>query len=539
MLALARRHPLLPIALVFVLALVGCGKDEPATLGKVLPADTLAWLHLDELPAMEAALESYGLMDVIVEELGKPETRAELQSELGLTLADDPRETIHALMQDLRRVDVSMHAPLHADGDDPVAVVHLECADEAAAVRVMDMVREHSDGEVAVGDLMALRISAEGELALVLGHTGAHVVMASEAERWGEVMGGLLDPPAAGLVDTDEYRRVAADDPGQISVYLTPGAQSELSGLGGLAPWISPVPMNELTEKYGSQYAFMTADYLMTRLVSRQALSPGSVLEPLMACASGESRLMGWLPAGTFFYEGWLVENGRQKLELIQKLLIDAMATAGQAAPGQLPPGSEDPILAIEGVLGFSLFDLADRVREVAVAGAESPGWLLMLRAHDEVQAQEIVDMFGRSPALAMIPEGEPVTVGETTLRSFSWPADPEGRLQLLGRHQDTMLMAFQVPDVAAVEAFLAQAGKGALVEAAPEHAERQLEVEACGWGYLDLASLMTAVGADMNEMLEDVPPALAQRLRTLRLAGSMTSQADGVVETVLEMGTP
>ena len=67
---------------------------------------------------------------------------------------------------------------------------------------------------------------------------------------------------------------------------------------------------------------------------------------------------------------------------------------------------------------GFSLDELASRVREVAIAGTDSPGWLLMMRAHDEVQAQEVADLFGGCPLLAMVPEGAPVEVGGSSHRA-------------------------------------------------------------------------------------------------------------------------
>jgi len=322
--------------------------------------------------------------------------------------------------------------------------------------------------------------------------------------------------------------------------FITPEAQTELRGLQTPAPGIDPVTMGALMEKYGSQYACLGLDYLLSRLVSRQAMSADSPLEPLMQCESGESVLMKWLPAGTFLYEGWLVENGPQKLALIRDLLADVMGTMSEnTPPGQLPPGAEDPIAALEGALGFSLDELAERVREVAVAGTEEAGWFLLMRAHDEVQAQEVAELFGSSPLLGMIPEGPPVEVGGTTLRSFSWPADEQGRLQLLGRHDDTMLLAIQVPDAAAITDFLGQAGQAALPAAAPAHAADQLEQAAAGWGYLDMAGLLDAVGQDPDEVFADLPPALAERLRKLRVAGHLEMLADGVSQTVLEAGRP
>jgi hypothetical protein len=545
MLALARRLAPLAVALLTLASLLGCGQEEPTSFGRVLPADTMAWLHLGDLPSLEVALESHGLMDLLVAELDDPETREQLQSELGLTLAEDPRVTVHALLQELRSADVSVHPVLHESTEGgptpPAVVVHLECADEAAAGRVLDLVRERADGEIAVGGQMALQINAEDELAIVIGQNGAHVVLSNEAERWGEVMGDLIDPPATGLIDTEAYQRLVPEEGrGTMMAYVTPEAQAELRGFPMPAPGVDPVTMQALMEKYGSQYAYLSTDYLLGRMVSRQMMTSGSPLEPLMECQSGRSELLRWLPTDTFVYEGWLVENGREKLELIRTLLTDVMGSmSGALPPGQMPPGSEDPVMAVETALGFSLAELADRVREVAIAGTGSTGWLLMMRAHDETQAQEIVDLFGGCPLLAMVPEGEPVEVGGTSLRSFALPTDERGSLQLMGRHDDTMLMAFMVPDAAAIEGFLGQAGQGALMGAVPTHASRQLEQDACGWGYLDLSALLAAVGQGSEDAFDELPPPLAQRLRELRLAGHMAMLEGGVSETVVEIGQP
>ncbi len=540
MLALARRRLLIPAALVALVLLVGCGgKDQPQTMGNVLPTDTLAWLHLDDLPALESALESYGLMDLLVEELDKPGTREEMEAELGIVLAEDPRVTIHALLQELVRADVSAHVPLHEGTEHPVAVVHLECIDEAAAGRVMDLIGKHADAEITVGTHMAFRIDAEDDLSFVLGQHGAHVVVATEAERWGEIMGAVIDPPLTALVDSEGYQRVVGSEAGQVTAYVAPDFQTELRGLGVPHGGINAAAMGPLMDKYGSEYTYLAMDYLLSRILMRQAFTEGSPLEPLMVCADGEAELMTWLPASTFLYEGWLVENGRAKMELIQELITDALGTMSEAAPGQLPPTGDDPIATAEGMIGFSMLDLAERVREVALAGADAPGWLIMLRAHDEIQAQEITDMFTGIPALAMLAEGAPAMVGDTTLRSFAWPGDPEGRVQFIGRHADTMLMAINVADAAAMEAFLGQVGSGGFLGAVPTHASRQLQQPGCGWGYLELSGLLTTLDQNPAEMFEDLPPALAQRLRGLRAAGHGRLLEGGVSETVLETGAP
>ena len=534
----ARRR--LPLVILATLVLIGCSsKDEPATLGNILPDDTLAWLHLDDLPALETALDEYGLLELLVAELDQPEIREALQAELGLVLADDPRESIHTLLQDVRRADISVHDPLHQGDEEPVFVVHLECVDEAAAGRAVDLVREHADGEVSQLGFTALLIEADGDLTLMIGHTGAHVVLATEGERWGRIMGAVIDPPATGLVDTEDYQRVSDGQAHQIAIFVTPEFQDEMQTFFPMAPGINPASMVPLMEKYGSQHAFVGVDYRVTRLIARQAYEAGGRLAPLYVNPSGKSEFVKWMPAGTFFFDGGLVHDGPPKLELIRELMMDAMNAASGAAGGQMPPLPEDPFAAAEGTLGFSLFDLAERLREVAVAGAESPGWLLLMRARDEAAAQEVLEMFTGNPALGMLTEGEPVTVDDVTLRSFAWPGDSEARQQFIGRRGDTVMMVFQVAGAAAIEEFLAQIGDGALLASAPDHAKAQLGSTACGWVYVDLGGVLAAVGAGLDEELAEMPPALMQRLRTLKAAGLMTMHAGGVSEVVLELGAP
>ena len=534
----ARRR--LPLVILTSLVLIGCSsKDQPDSLGKILPTDTLAWIHLDDLPALETALDEFGLLDLLVAELDQPEVRDELQEELGLVLAADPRESIHTLLQDVRRADISAHDPLHQGDEEPVFVVHLECVDEAAAGRVIDLVREHADGEVSQMGFTALIIEADDDLTLMIGHTGAHVVLATEGERWGRIMGAVIDPPTTGLVDTEDYQRVSDGGAHQIAIFVTPEFQDEMQTFFPMAPGINPMSMMPLMEKYGSQHAFLGVDYLVTRLIARQACEAGSRLAPLYVNPSGESEFVKWMPAGTFFYDGGLIHDGRPKLELIRELMMDAMDAASGAVGDQMPALPEDPFAAAEEILGFSLFDLAERLREVAVAGAESPGWLLLLRANDETAAQEVLEMFTGNPALGMLIEGEPVTVDDITLRSFGWPGDPEARQQFIGRRGDTVMMVFQVAGAAAMEGFLAQIGDGAMLASVPDHAKKQLDSTACGWGYIDLGGVLAAVGADLDEELAELPPALAQRLRALKAAGRMTMHEGGVSELVLELGAP
>jgi len=521
MLAFARR--LLPFAILASLVMIGCSsKDQQDSLGKILPADTLAWIHLADLPALETALDEFGLLDLLVAELDQPEVREELQEELGIVLAADPRESIHTLLQDVRRADISVHDPLHHGDEEPVFVVHLECVDEAAAGRAIDLVREHADGEVSQMGFTALLIEADDDLTLMIGHTGAHVVIATEGERWGRIMGAVIDPPATGLVDTDDYQRVSDGQAHQIAIFVTPEFQDEMQTFFPMAPGINPMNMMPLMEKYGSQHGFVGVDYRVTRLIARQACEAGSRLAPLYVNPSGESEFVKWMPAGTFFYDGGLVNDGRPKLELIRELITDAMDATSGAAGDQMPALPEDPFAAAEEILGFSLFDLAERLREVAVAGAESPGWLLLLRTND-----------------GMLTEGEPVTVDDVTLRSFAWPGDPEARQQFIGRRGDTVMMVFQVEDAAAIEGFLAQIGDGAVLASVPDHVKRQLDSTACGWGYIDLSGVLAAVGMDLDEELAELPPALAQRLRTLKAAGRLTMHEGGVSELLLELGSP
>jgi len=55
----------------------------------------------------------------------------------------------------------------------------------------------------------------------------------------------------------------------------------------------------------------------------------------------------------------------------------------------------------------------------------------------------------------------------------------------------------------------------------------------------VDVGRLLAAFEQDLDGMLEEVPPALAARLRTLVIAGHALNVGEGRVEMVLEVSGP
>jgi len=534
----ARHSLFLVVCVLLVSALVGCspqsGTDE---VGRWLPGDTLAWLHLDEVSAMETALEQAGLLDLLIEELDEPETREDIKENLGIELADDPRETVHAMFQDIRRVDVSAHPPLHAGEVDPAWVFHVDCVDDLAAARIMDMIKPHSDELLTMGAFEMLVVIPDDDHRLFVAQTGAHLVLSDEAEICGAMLGNLIDPPAVSLVDAEEYLLVADSRSHQVRFYMSRAFQSELKGLGGMPPGYNVAAMTPIMDKYGSQTAFVGCDYQITKIVSRQALEPDSPLVPLLDIPAGKSELLAWMPADAFAGEWGLVHEGRQKMELLRQLIVDTMEAAAEVSGETLPPMQADPVTSMEAALGFSLNDAAALVHEWALAGSEL-GYIMFLRAGDEAGAEELLDMLLACPALAMFPEADPLTVGDATMRQYTWPGQPEVG-HYLGRKGDTVMLQLMVKDAVALEAYLGSIGENGLLGNLPGFAAGQLEEEGYGWGFVDVGRLLAAFEQDLDGMLEEVPPALAARLRTLVIAGHALNVGEGRVEMVLEVSGP
>jgi hypothetical protein len=100
-------------------------------------------------------------------------------------------------------------------------------------------------------------------------------------------------------------------------------------------------------------------------------------------------------------------------------------------------------------------------------------------------------------------------------------------------------MLIFMAKDTETVLAFAAGAGESSLADAAPEHGRRQLAARGCSWGYLDVGAMLASLEIDVDDKMAELPPALAQRLRSLRAAGHMDMPGDGISEVVIEMGQP
>jgi len=130
------------------------------------------------------------------------------------------------------------------------------------------------------------------------------------------------------------------------------------------------------------------------------------------------------------------------------------------------------------------------------------------------------------------------VTMHGASLRQYSWPGQPEMG-HYLGRRAETVMLQLMVEDPVALETYLGTIGQKELLGNLPDFATRQFGAEGYGWGFLDLGRLLAAYGEDLDDALEDMPPALAARLKTLVVAGHAVNLGEGRVEMVLEMSGP
>lgn len=526
----------LAVAALLVVLAAGCSRG-PADLGKVLPADTLFWLRLDRLDTLEGALVQHGLMDLVVARLREPATRENVADVLGITLGDDPRADVHALLASLRRADVTLHpARPGAATPDLRLFACLEARDAAAANAVAAILARRAAG-TETWDGATVHLLRAGDQTVYLVQDAARLLVANDADLLRTLRGRLAAAPDRGLAGTASYRRVRGDRDHDLAAYLTPEFQSALTWPRGAPGAPDPAALAPLMEKYGSQVIWLGADYLFTRVVMRTALTEGSALEPLLDNPSGSSRLADWLPADTYAGEIVRVHDGARKLALVKQLFREVLAAmpAGEA----LPPLAMDPFATLEAGLGASLEELAGLVEEAALAAATGPGFLLLLRAASEADAERLQTVLGTSAMLGFLVEGEPREAGGVSVRTFTAPMDPEGRAIALGRKDATVLIVVAPRSLADLDAFLSGLGGQGLVAAVSQPARRQLAAAGYGWFVLDAAGLVRTWDVPLDTALVDVPPPLAARLRSLVMGAHARITDGSVSETVVEISGP
>ncbi len=531
----SRRDLLLGLGL-FLLVLVSCS-PAPRGIDRALPDDTLFWMRLDRLATLEAALDQQGLMDLLVAELDKPDRRDHVLTDLGLAISDDPRADIHAVMADLVRADVTVHP---AAGDtttgDPRVFVSLEAKDEAAASNLEAFLVEHAR-ETRAWDDTPVHVLGDADDPVLVWRDGVRLLASDDPDLLREMRARLEDAPDPGLVGTDDYQRCHRDSDHDLQVYVAPEFQN-LAGWPFDASTAYTAPgMHSLMEKYGSQASWMGIDYLLTGMVVRSTYEPGSVLIPFTECPSGRSQLLDQLPADTYAAEVCLVHEGARKATLFKELYREVMAANPSSAA--MNPMAAAPFEVVESTLGFTLEDIMGPLAEVAFAGVPDAGFVVLLRTHDETEGEAMYDRFGASPVLNFLSEGEPRDISGCRLRTFHSPMDAEGRVFALGHRGDTVMLVVAAKTTAGLDAFVSGEQVGKLPDAAPAPAKAHLQGEAYGWFMTDMAGLAAEWDIPLDEVFEDLPPAVAARLATLVVGGHTVVPSPGTVEAVFEMSGP
>lgn len=523
--------------LLLVACLAGCAR-EPADHGAILPADTVFWASIDNLPGLEASLHRHGLWELIVAELAEEDARADLRQALGIELSDDPDRDLRELLASLERLDVSLHPPA-AGGDpaDQALLVHLTAGRERPVVDLAAAAARHA---IATHDLDGATVHVlpfvggddhESEQLFVL-REGRDLLAASDLDLLAAVRARLRDRPDDGLAGERIFRRARNGERHDVSVYLSPdfpGASPSLLR-GPAQPSLLAMPA--LVERYGTQATYLGADHGLTRMVSRTVLPAGSRLLPLMSMRDGPCSLLADLPRDTYALVTMLVQTDAEKAALFRELLRDVLAAAPLDEPPPVP--TDDPLAMIDGLLGFDLLAAASLTTEIAVAAASAPEFLMLLRTTSADQAKQLLDMIEGSPALAFLPQQGRHEAGGASLRIFALPMDPTGRSIALGRRDETVLLLIGT-SIEELDAYLTTPAGSDLAAALPAAARRQLTRSGHAWTYLDMAGLASAHGL-LEYLPADLPAPLAERLRGLVLSGIATMPEPGVQATVMEL---
>ncbi|MDY0110357.1 MAG: hypothetical protein RBT60_10510 [Candidatus Krumholzibacteria bacterium] len=519
------------------LGLGGCARETPADHAAALPADTVLWLRADNPPALAASLQRHGVWDLLVAELDKAEVREKLSETLGVTVSADPAADLRNLLASLASVDVSLHPPV-ADADADayrfgirVTAHKDELLDDltAAAARRASGTRSLDGATVHL-----LTFGEDQDQVLSVWWADRTLLAANDGDLLASLHSRLARPADAGLAGTTAYRQAQDGKEHDLRLYLSPdfpgAAPTVLRG-----PAAASLPaMPSLVEKYGSQALYLGLDYGLTRMVMRATMAPDSPLLPLFTYDDRKSRLLAQLPADTYACLLQLVQVDARKAELFNELLQDIMAAAPQQE--QLPVPVDDPLAMMETMLGFALVDAASLTTEVAVAGTASLSLLMLLHTESPADAERLLDMLLRSPALAFLPKAGEREVAGAVLHAFSLPMDPEGRLHALARRDQTVMMLIGAKSDADLDACVA-GGASVLSSALPTEAHKHLGGSGHGWSYVDIAAMAQAHGGLLDDMASDLPAPLAQRLRNLVLSARVTAPSPGVAEWVTELG--
>ena len=499
---------------ICVAALVSMsGIDERDRVARLLPSNTIAYASANDLPKLLGAIESGGLRQELMNEIGS-----------AAALSEEDRQSLDDTIHKLTALHLSIHdVRLEAGRVEVDALLVAEGGLTGEPTQwlppsVRKLFKEQ--GTIQGARLYVLEkedLQEPGRSILMAGAEGA-VFFATDRDLLDGVLAAALRSRRRSLARSREYRRmVKGVGRHDVQIYVSAVEVANRLEQAGSAEGKEGEPGEGerflSTEDFrGLKSLCFGMDFDGQRAALRLRIAPESVLFRLLAQPAIERKLPDSLPASTVLFLGGSAGDGTATWEAFHNYFASELVRAGQVAHREQ---YDDRLAELEQKAGI------DFREAVALLGAETgvffdgeldpEAMCLSVQVKSEEKAGEIVARFAEATSEGEIVQEEAggvrISVAGGDGGTFAW-AVRDGRL---------MLAPGAAPIKASIEA---EEDTLAASEAYRDITELLPPRSAC-LAYVSVAPLLRGLGLDLEG---------AESLEGLAVAVSMTA-ARGVID--------
>jgi len=373
------------ITAVLVSALGGGGSP----FARLLPADTIAYLSLENVEEINAALEDTGLMDKLVDDAPHaPDGRAMLEASREL------QKKTRAVHISFHGMSGSPHRPM------PNLLIVNELSEPDAIEALPDVLRERLSKDGSAGDvtLYRLNIDDEPETAYLAG-LDHRLFISTDRQTLRTALDGARGAVKDSLAAAPEHRKVIKALPnGDLRLYVSVGALLDM-----IRPTLSNWDRREfdgVTAAMGLREVSAGAATLARdggSLTVALNVDPDAAVYDLLTQRPAKKALASVAPADALFFAAYSVSDGREGWTALEEHIAEALTAIGEARDRER---FEEGLREVENRLGAAPDQIAALVEEIGLCiTTEDDDPVVLARVNDVDRAGEIVEkMWDDSP---------------------------------------------------------------------------------------------------------------------------------------------